>query len=78
MMLKASVSAIVRWISKPFRNGTAPFGAQPCCHEAAYRLFGGCGEGCCGDSQIQGFVEDWAERSRDSRINELKTPEGRR
>lgn len=72
------LTAVLRFVLTLFRNGQAPLDAQPCCHEAAFRLYGRCNEECCADSQVYGFMENWAETTRQSRVLDLTTSQGRR
>lgn len=72
------LTAVLRFALTPFRNGRAPLDAQPCCYEAAFRLYGRCNEECGADSLVYGSMESWAETTRQSRVLDLKTSEGRR
>lgn len=55
---------LMRAVRLPFEAGQAPLDARACCQEAAFRLFGQCGEGCCTDSQVHSLMEDWSDDAR--------------
>lgn len=75
-VLKGIIRATVALLGRPTNAGDKAADAKPCCQEAASRLYGRCEDGSCCDSQMQVFMEDWAEQSRLARGGDLKSLRG--